>query len=68
MRLSFTLGLAAAALALPLLSASFAQSKTISVGSTPSYSFREAPTNAMGTKALKDMRGKPVLVEFWGTK
>ncbi len=68
MKLSFTLGLAAAALALPLLSASFAQDNKISVGSAPEYTFREAPTNAMGTKALKDMRGKPVLVEFWGTR
>ncbi|MFT5057887.1 MAG: hypothetical protein ACI87O_002829 [Planctomycetota bacterium] len=68
MKLTMTTGLVAVALALPLIAANFAQESNISEGSTPSYTFREAPTNAMGVKSLEAMRGKPVLVEFWGTK
>ncbi len=63
-----TTGLAAVALALPLLAANFAQESTISEGSSPAYTFREAPTNSMGVMSLEAMRGKPVLIEFWGTK
>lgn len=37
-------------------------------GTTPSYSFRKAPLNSYGLKSLEDLRGKPVLVEFWGTR
>jgi hypothetical protein len=68
MKLTLTTGLVAAALALPLFAANFAQESTISEGSQPTYTFREAPTNAMGVTSLEAMRGKPVLVEFWGTK
>lgn len=68
MKLSLTTGLMAAALALPLIAANFAQESKISEGSEPSYSFREAPMNAMGVMSLEAMRGKPVLIEFWGTK
>ena len=63
-----TTGLAAVALAFPLIAANFAQESKISEGSTPAYTFREAPTNAMGVMSLEAMRGKPLLVEFWGTK
>ncbi|MBL8861316.1 MAG: hypothetical protein JNK02_04815 [Planctomycetes bacterium] len=38
------------------------------VGDTPSYTFRQPPVNAMGVKSLEDLRGKPVLVDFWGTR
>lgn len=38
----------------------------IEVGDTPDFSFRAEAQNAMGTKSLADLRGKPVLVEFWG--
>ena len=41
---------------------------TIDVGSETSHSFRSAPINSMGVMDLKALRGKPVLVEFWGTK
>ena len=56
--------------ALPLLGPSWTSAASsadkITVGSTPSYTFREAPVNAMGTQSLEALRGKPVLVEFWG--
>lgn len=40
----------------------------LEVGETPKYSFRSAPVNSMGIAGLDDLRGKPVLVEFWGTR
>ena len=66
MKLASTFGLLSLAglLAAPL----FAASTSSIVGKKPSYTFREAPVNAMGVKSLSDLRGKPVLVEFWGTK
>ncbi len=30
------------------------------------YSFRDAPTNSLGVKGLGDLRGKPVVIDFWG--
>ena len=33
-----------------------------------SYRFREAPVNSMGVKSMADLRGKPVLIDFWGTR
>tara|TARA_R110002126_G_scaffold12416_2_gene53964 strand:- start:10324 stop:10536 length:213 start_codon:yes stop_codon:yes gene_type:complete len=57
------------ALAVPLVAASSATTRdTIQVGSQAAYEFREAPINAMGVKSLAALNGKPVLVEFWGTK
>jgi hypothetical protein len=56
------LALAAVALAAPQASAD------VKIGDSPNYTFREAPVNSMGVKSLKDLRGKPVLVEFWGTR
>ena len=40
----------------------------VEVGSKASHTFSTAPVNSMGVKSLKDLRGKPVLVEFWGTR
>jgi hypothetical protein len=37
-------------------------------GSVVDYRFSTAPVNAMGIKSLADLRGKPVLVDFWGTR
>jgi thiol-disulfide isomerase/thioredoxin len=31
------------------------------------YTFREAPIHAFGVKSLADLRGKPVLIDYWGT-
>ena len=36
-------------------------------GEGESYTFSKAPVNSMGVKCLEDLRGKPVLVDFWGT-
>lgn len=32
------------------------------------YTFREPPVNALGVAGLADLRGKPVLIDFWGTR
>jgi hypothetical protein len=32
------------------------------------YSFRTPPVNSLGLKSLADLRGRPVLVDFWGTR
>jgi len=31
------------------------------------YTFSKAPANSMGVKGMADLRGKPVLIDFWGT-
>jgi len=36
-------------------------------GESTRYSFSTAPVNAMGIKSMADLRGKPVLIDFWGT-
>lgn len=41
-------------------------SAQVKEGDTPEYSFRAPIQNGMGAKSLVDLRGKPVLVEFWG--
>lgn len=38
------------------------------VGDTVDTKFRTAPVNAMGITGFADLRGKPVLVDFWGTR
>jgi hypothetical protein len=38
------------------------------VGEKVDYKFRQAPVNAMGVTGFADLRGKPVLVDFWGTR
>lgn len=40
---------------------------SVGVGDSPSYSFRSEVLNGQGIKSLEDLRGKPVLVDFWGT-
>ena len=40
----------------------------VDVGDEVAYTFRAAPVNAMGITGLDELRGKPVLVEFWGTR
>lgn len=32
------------------------------------YAFREAPVNSLGVKGMAELRGKPVLIDFWGTR
>jgi hypothetical protein len=57
----FVRSLAVCAAATPL----YAQG-VVEVGHAPSYSFRESMIQGQGVKSLADLRGKPVLVEFWG--
>ena len=33
-----------------------------------SYRFQKAPVNSMGVKSMAELRGKPVLIDFWGTR
>ena len=35
---------------------------------TNDYSFSKAPVNSLGVQSLADLRGKPVLIDFWGTR
>lgn len=45
-----------------------AAQEQVQVGSTPSYTFRSAPFFGEGVRSLADLRGKPVILEFWGCK
>ena len=37
-------------------------------GAKVDYRFSTAPVNALGLKSLAELRGKPILVDFWGTR
>lgn len=37
-------------------------------GEQPSYRFRSPLLNGPGVQSLEDLQGRPVLVEFWGTR
>ena len=39
-----------------------------SVGTAVSHEFRSPLVGGMGLRSLEELRGKPVLVEFWGTR
>ncbi|MDP6941404.1 MAG: hypothetical protein QGH51_05175 [Planctomycetota bacterium] len=43
-------------------------SAQIQEGDIPEHTFRSVPFNSMGITSLADFRGKPVFVEFWGTR
>ena len=56
-------GLAAAGLAATLLTgASPAEDEVVS------YRFRAPLDNGRGVTSIEDLRGKPVLIDFWGTR
>lgn len=40
----------------------------VQLGDTPAYTFKLEPANARGVTRLDELRGRPVLVEFWGTR
>ena len=54
-----------AALAITLASAGVSNANT---GDSRSYRFQKAPVNSMGLKSMAELRGKPVLIDFWGTR
>lgn len=56
--------LATAGASVVLASLALAQAK---VGDTPSFTFSSELVNGQGVKSLADLRGRPVLVDFWGT-
>ncbi|MCB9916326.1 MAG: hypothetical protein H6828_14455 [Planctomycetes bacterium] len=64
----FQLGGAALVLGLTLGLAAPLAPEGVGVGDSVAYSFRDPIVNGMGAKSLSDLRGKPVLVEFWGTR
>ena len=39
-----------------------------SVGTAVSHEFRSPLLGGMGLRSLSELHGKPVLVEFWGTR
>lgn len=32
------------------------------------FTFQSPPVNSMGVKSMADLLGKPVLIDFWGTR
>ncbi len=42
--------------------------RTVQVGDVPSYTFSSAPRNGVLVRSLEDLRGRPALFEFWGTR
>jgi len=44
------------------------QAAAVATGAQPEYQFRTPLLNGMGTTSLADFRGRPTLVEFWGTR
>jgi hypothetical protein len=55
-----SLALAAAWLA----SASISATAPLTVDAA--YKFHEPPLNSMGVAGLADLRGKPIVIDFWG--
>ncbi len=49
------------------LTGALAAQGTASVGDTPTYTFRGEVLDGHGLESLEDLRGRPVLVDFWGT-
>ncbi len=45
-----------------------AASAVAGVGDKVDHKFRSPLVNAMGVTSFADLRGKPVLVDFWGTR
>lgn len=67
---NITLGIASLALACSALSLGFGNAaiENVKVGDTIDKTFSKAPADSFGVKSFKDLRGTPVLVEFWGTR
>jgi len=49
-----------------LLALSCAAPGGVKVGDTVQYKFRDPLLNGPGVKSLQDLRGTPILIEFWG--
>lgn len=51
----------------PLTLAAASLAGGVKVGDEVRYDFREPPLNGQGLKSLRELRGHPLLIEFWGT-
>jgi hypothetical protein len=51
-----------------LLAAPAVAQGVVEVGDTPNFKLGSQSYNTMGNSSAADFRGKPTLVEFWGTK
>ena len=49
-----------------ILALSFVVSGGVKVGDTVQYKFCDPVLNGPGLKSLQDLRGTPILIEFWG--
>ncbi|QDU67810.1 hypothetical protein [Engelhardtia mirabilis] len=61
----------AAIAAIPLAAAAFAfpaPVEGVEPGDKVEYSFRNPIVGALGQSDMSDFLGKPVLIEFWGTR
>lgn len=56
------------ALGLAALAGAAQAQSTVAPGDVPEYSWRGTPFQAEGSVSLADFRGKPVLIDFWGTR
>ncbi|MEL6430879.1 MAG: hypothetical protein AAFZ87_04810 [Planctomycetota bacterium] len=43
-------------------------SDPVNPGDVIDYDFAQSPLNSLGIKSFSELRGRPVLVEFWGTR
>lgn len=59
---------ASAVLCLTFVTTSLAPPGVIRVGDLARYKWRAPLVNGLGVTSLEDLRGKPVLVDFWGTR
>lgn len=50
-----------------LMVGAVADAQVVEVGDVPTYSFEQA-YNTMGSSKASDFLGKPILVDFWGTR
>ncbi len=50
-----------------LLAAPAVPAQVAKVGQVVDYKFSSPPVNGIGVSSLESLRGKPTLVEFWGT-
>jgi len=63
----------AALVALPLAAIPFATGMTpaldgVELGEKVEYTFRSPVLGAMGASSMSEFLGKPVLIDFWGTR
>jgi hypothetical protein len=54
--------------ALALATSDARAQSTVLPGDAPAYAWRTALFQGSGASSLEDFRGKPVLVDFWGTR